>query len=226
MALRPMTADNPRLVTRPAGPVAMDLDDLRDLHQLLVDRTSGVVSIQVGRYEADDPTDFRQASDKDLMRIKVTTASPMVQAFLTPDVGRVWSQTDDAATTRLVEDAAELINGCRTRYSVIYPPIPAISLLIVVSLLTLLAVSAFAIGNSETGLIGVGLAAAMIGWWLYETPRNARSRGGVKIVPLSRDERRARSGNTRASVTIAILGAFIGGVLGILGTLIAAKAGN
>lgn len=225
MALRPMTADSPRLTTRPAGPVVMDLDDLRDLHELLADRTSGVVSIQVGRYSADHPEDFRQASDKDLMQIKLTTASPTVQAFLSPDAGRVWSQTDDPATIRLVEDAAELINECRTRYTAMYPPIAAVSLLIVLSVILVTTIPAFALGETETGLIGVGLTAAIIGWWLYATPRTARSRGGARIIPLSRDERRARAGSAKANLMIAALSAILGGGLGILGTLIAAKIG-
>jgi hypothetical protein len=220
MALRPRTADYPRLIAKTVGPVKVDLDDLTDLHSLLVDRTSGPVSIQVGKYQADDPLDFAQASDADLCHVRFTTASPVVRVFLTPSVASVSAETDDPATIRLVEDAAKLINQRPLSTKIAYPWFLRVLIAALAALVTGLAVSFFRGGQSTGGYVtfAVGFVGAV--YMILDGPRSWRQQGAVEVLPIRRVDRRVNANTFRSNVAVALLSAILGAALGVAGTLI------
>lgn len=220
MALRPRTADYPRLIAKTVGPVKVDLDDLRDLHSLLADRTSGPVSIQVGKYQADDPLDFAEASDADLYHVRFTTASPVVRVVLTPDGASVSAETDDPAIVRLVEDVAKLINQRPLSTKIAYPWFIRVLAAVMAALLIGLAASFFHGGKTTGGWVTLAAGFAVLTYMLVSTPRSWRYRGAVEVLPIRRVDRRVNANAFRSNLAVALLSAIVGAALGVVGTLI------
>jgi hypothetical protein len=214
LTLRQRTGGHPRLHIRTIGPVKLDLDDLNDLLELLRDRTEGVVSLRSGKYDADEVGDLVDVSDEDLANIVITTAQPAIQVTLTPGAGTVWSQTDDPAVVRLIDDVAEQANQHPLPLAIVYPWFIIVLLSVLLALLVYVGFAALRQGFEGLGaaiVIGAVLATAAYVWSL---PGSWRYRGAVQVVPMRRHERRLSSAAFKRTIATAIVATVVGAILG------------
>ena len=152
--------------------------------------------------------------------MKIRTESYPVEVHLTPDGASVWTQNEDRAVVRLVDDAADLLNEKPYSYRIIYPWVVLLALGLLALVGVAVSVLAMRSGQSVGGIAGLIVTGVVIVAYAGRLPISWRYRGAVELMPLHRRARRETSAAFRRQAAINVGSAIAGALLGALITLL------
>jgi hypothetical protein len=185
------------------------------------------VELRAGEAVAEKVEDLRDATPGELNELSITCSRPGVAILLTPRFGHAngVAATDDDGTRNIVEDVARFFRARRTLYvAKRFLTRMGISFTFVVGPVSVIASQwlstdhNWSLRDTVSAILILLLGPALI---LTDQLVVMRRSGGVAIIPERRKDVRVISGQTRRDIGIAVLGAAVGGFLGIAGTLIA-----
>lgn len=212
------------------GPSRLYLDDIRDIHDILVkfaekrtvdnpNRMSPEVYLEAGEATAPSAEDLKDATSKELKEVRLYTfgSGSRIWVSLSPVRARISISADDVEGRALIEDIAHFVNRHRSSPTAAlfsFPFMYLASLLAVVSL-----ISAFWQGPLAGMLLhypAIGLAGGLLATFTLGALVEyvfARKFGAVRVVAQWRSESRGLSQEMRRAIYIAIASAIVGGIV-------------
>lgn len=210
----PKTVEEPFEYARGLGPLRLYLDDIADLHQLLIPRCGRVV-FSARSAVADDAEDLRSATNDELMHIGFTTTEPRLTVWLYRQKAKAAAREDTSEARALVDDIAGLLAPRRSARAFLR----AMHMLNAIGLagLLLLAVVIFRRPDSIGGPIMFAVMCLALYVMVASTVRGT---GATSIVLRRRHEERTMSSTTRTTVITALVTALVTAPVAVAITLI------
>ena len=173
------------------GFLHLHLDDLSDVIHLLRGRVESF-SIHAGRATVDDPDELADATSEELRQLTIRTVSPNIVIELGAKAARVWTFDDSERSVDLADDLARLLKE-RSTPLLVGSGTVALYMFCIFTLVFIPAVVYEMVTSfSFNTILHALLLLAMCGF-CSSAYRLARLRGGAKIHPIRRGERRRKT---------------------------------
>lgn len=223
----PITKPAPFVHRERVGFVRLYLDDLDALLRFMRSHTSGLVVLGAGKATADEAEDLRSATPAELRSVAILLSEPPMRVMLNQKDASVTTTEDSTAAIELSERVASLLkdhrHGAFRQWCRSFGW--TLAALIVAGIMILSSIAQFQRGEGG-GWSGIIVAAVYVplGIFLSAVTWRSRSRQGrVTLLPVNREEDRARRTGWRVGIVTAVVGAIVGSTLTLLVQAIAGR---